>query len=344
MVSPIEIAKRQFTLSTGQIRALPLVTLMPHSRCDCRCVMCDIWKSNESGVEISEEVLTEHLKSLRRLRVRRVVLSGGEPLMHSNLWRLCEMLRRHKIKLSLISSGILLKPNADEIVKWFDEIIVSLDGSPAVHDRVRGIQGVFEKLDDGIRAVRSRKPKMRITARCVLQRRNYFDLGNIIETARRLGVDEISFIAADVTSDAFGHEVPWVGAGDVRLTPEETIHFQLVIDALLRKRKEEFSSGFVVGGPERIKRILRYYRALNDQDSFPEPSCNAPWVSTVIEADGSVRPCTFHQPIGNIHQDSLENILNGEVAVDFRNGLDMSDNPICRRCVSSIRLNPFQRS
>ncbi|MGA2443622.1 MAG: hypothetical protein ABSH08_21930, partial [Tepidisphaeraceae bacterium] len=26
------------------IRELPVLVIMPHSRCNCRCVMCDIWR------------------------------------------------------------------------------------------------------------------------------------------------------------------------------------------------------------------------------------------------------------------------------------------------------------
>ncbi|MEO5998836.1 MAG: SPASM domain-containing protein [Chitinophagaceae bacterium] len=34
-------------------------------------------------------------------------------------------------------------------------------------------------------------------------------------------------------------------------------------------------------------------------DPFPFKKCNAPWVSTVIEADGTVTPCFFHEAIRN---------------------------------------------
>ena len=49
MPSPRDIAKRQLTLTTHRIHTLPVVALMPHSRCNCRCVMCDIWKANRNG-------------------------------------------------------------------------------------------------------------------------------------------------------------------------------------------------------------------------------------------------------------------------------------------------------
>jgi len=66
------------------------------------------------------------------------------------------------------------------------------------------------------------------------------------------------------------------------------------------------------------------------------PRCNAPWVSSVIESDGTVRQCFFHPPIGNVHEHSLPEILNSAVAVAFREGLDVARNPTCRRCVCAL--------
>ena len=343
MVSPIDIAKRTLSLSTDRVRALPIVILMPHSRCNCRCVMCDIWKANAEGHELAGEDFEQHLQSFRRLRVRRVVLSGGEALMHSNLWKLCEMLRSIKVKITLLSSGILLRPHAEQIVKWCDEVIVSIDGSPEVHNRIRNVPRAFEKMADGVERLLELKRKLRVTGRCVVQKRNYFDLGGTIDAAKQIGLKRISFLAADIATPAFNHGDGWDGAHDITMTPEETKHFELVINNVLRTHKNDFS-GYVVESPEKIRGLLRYYRALNFNDTHPVPVCNAPWVSTVIEPDGTVRPCFFHEPIGNIHEAPLDEILNGEKAINFRENLDMESDPICRRCVCTLHMKSFRRA
>ncbi len=344
MTTPWEIAKRVKTRSTNRIFSLPVLVLMPHGSCNCRCVMCDIWKANAEGHEISPADLESHLQSFRRLRVRRFVLSGGEALMHSNLFTLCEMLKRRRVKITLLSSGLLLRRFAEPIVKWCDEVIVSLDGSPEVHNRIRNVPRAFEKLAEGVERLRELKPKFRVSGRCVIQKRNYFDLGRVVDTARQIGLDRVSFLAADVTSPAFNHFVPFENRSDVALTPEETTHFELVIDHVLRTYRREFSSGFVAETPEQIRNLLRHYRALNDNDSFPGKSCNAPWVSTVIEADGTVRPCFFHEAVGNVYEGSLESILNGERAVTFRENLDVETDPTCRRCVCTLNMPAYRRA
>jgi radical SAM protein with 4Fe4S-binding SPASM domain len=63
-------------------------------------------------------------------------------------------------------------------------------------------------------------------------------------------------------------------------------------------------------------------------------------VSTVVEADGTVRPCFFHPPLGNINEKPLEAILNSNEAIQFRKQLDVSSDPICQRCVCSLNMSP----
>src|SRR6186713_303829 len=67
-----------------RIKELPILILLPHNRCNCRCLMCDIWKIRQVR-EIRKEDLDPHLAGLRALKVKWVVFSGGEPLMHSDL-------------------------------------------------------------------------------------------------------------------------------------------------------------------------------------------------------------------------------------------------------------------
>ena len=77
-----------------------------------------------------------------------------------------------------------------------------------------------------------------------------------------------------------------------------------------------------------------------NRNDFPYKKCNAPWVSTVVEADGTVRPCFFHEPIGNIKEASLDNIINSETAIDFRKSLDVAKNETCLKCVCYLNLRP----
>src|SRR5947209_4945048 len=94
--------------------SLPILVLEPHSRCNCRCVMCDIWK-RAGAQEITESELTRHLDDIVRLGVKWAVFTGGEPLMHSDLFRLTAMLRNHGIRITILSTGLLLGRDAARI-------------------------------------------------------------------------------------------------------------------------------------------------------------------------------------------------------------------------------------
>src|SRR5437764_623504 len=67
--------------------------------------------------------------------------------------------------------------------------------------------------------------------------------------------------------------------------------------------------------------------------------CNAPWVSTVIETDGTVRPCFFQPALGNVRAaGSLGAVLNSAEAIAWRRQLDVHRNAICAKCVCTLSL------
>src|SRR5271155_1485694 len=90
--------QRYRTLQTHTISALPVVILMPHSACNCKCVMCDIWKDNRNLKQLTEKDISGLLASLKKFNVQVAVMSGGEALLNQNFFRLCEILQKEKIK------------------------------------------------------------------------------------------------------------------------------------------------------------------------------------------------------------------------------------------------------
>ncbi len=323
------------------ITELPIVILYPHSRCNCRCVMCDIWRI-EARLEISPREIAAWLPEWRRLGVRRVVLSGGEPLMHSALWEICRPLHEAGIGITLLSTGLLLKRHAADVVRYIDDVVVSLDGPAAVHDRIRNIPRAYQKLAEGVAAVRAADGAVSVTGRCTVQRANHHALRQTVAAAHELGLDRISFLAADVSTDAFNRPGGWSPdrAREVALSAGELATLQAELSALERERADDFASGYIAETPDKLRRRLyQYFQALLGDGDFAPIECNAPWVSTVIETDGTVRPCFFQPALGNIRSaGSLDAVLNAPEAVAWRRGLDTHRNAICRKCVCSLQL------
>lgn len=320
-------------LDVHRISSLPVVVLSPHNRCNCRCAMCDIWKIRETR-ELTVADLRPHLESFRRLNVRWVVLSGGEAQLHTDLGSLTALLRAEGVRITLLTAGLLLADGAEKIATTVDDVIVSLDGPREIHDRIRRVPGAFDRLRAGVDALRQARPGIAVAGRCTVQKENLGALRGIVAAARELGLNSISFLAADLTSQAFNRPQAWTPArrNQVALTREDVAALAEEIEALIA----ENVPGFVQEGPDKLRRIVHHFRAHLGEVDARAPRCNAPWTSTVIEASGDVRPCFFHPPVGNLRDGPLMSILNGPTALSFRAELDIAANPVCRNCVCSL--------
>ena len=324
---------------------LPLLILYPHSRCNCRCLMCDIWRSR-SRDELAPDAVAQWLAEWRQLGVQRVVLSGGEALMHSRLWELCAVLQQAHIGITLLSTGLLLERHAARIVEYCDDIVVSLDGPADVHDRIRNVPRAFERLARGVAAVNAaaaaRGATVSVSGRCTVQKQNYRHLSAIVRASHDIGLSRISFLAADISSDAFNRPAGWDDGhvASVALATEDLPLLLAELERLEQERAADFAGGFIAESPLKLRRRLhQYYAALLGEGDFHPNACNAPWVSTVIEADGTVRPCFFQPALGNLHQaPNLQAILNSPQSRAWRQGLDPHRDAICRKCVCTLEL------
>jgi len=322
-----------------QIHTLPVVVIFPHNQCNCRCVMCDIWRIRDAK-EITPAILEQQMDAFRKLGVRWVVFSGGEPQLNQEWGCLARMLRLVGTRVTLLTAGLLLKSEAQIVVDSVDDLIVSLDGPPAVHNNIRRIPGAFEQMSDGVRAVRQFRPDMPVRARCTVQKANHRSLCAVVRSAKEIGLSSISFLAADLTSSAFNRPEGWRPdrVDRVALVSQEVDALEAETERLIQQHGADLDSGFVVETADKLRRIVQHFRAHLGQTEAVAPRCNAPWVSAVIEASGDVRPCFFHPSLGSIHRQTLPDILNSPEALNFRASLDVASNATCRKCVCSLHI------
>jgi MoaA/NifB/PqqE/SkfB family radical SAM enzyme len=238
------------------------------------------------------------------------------------------------IQVTILTTGLLLERDARGIVRSVDDIIVSLDGPPAVHDRIRRVPDAFASLMRGVRAIQRLDSEFPIAARSVVQRENFHLLRQTAETANRAGFRSISFLAADMSSSAFNRLDGWSPnrQAEVALAEEDLPGLEGEIEALLH---EWGGDPFLRDSPEKLRRIALHYRAHLGLCEPVAPRCSAPWVSAVVETDGVVRPCFFHEAIGHAEK-GLASAVNSEAAQRFRSTLDIATNPTCKRCVCSL--------
>jgi MoaA/NifB/PqqE/SkfB family radical SAM enzyme len=302
--------------------------------------MCDIWKKVDGdGIRLAE--LERHQGALRRLGVKWLVFTGGEPLMHSDVSAISEFFRKQGIRVTLLTTGLLLARRAAEVAQSFDDVIVSLDGPPEIHDHIRRVRGAYALIQEGIAAVRHLDSRLPISCRTTVQKVNRNHLRATVSTARSLALSSISFLAADVSSEAFNRTPPWSQErqGEVGLSSHEVAELEHEMARLLIENVEDIRCGFIAEDPGKLRRIVDHFRARLGLKPPVAPVCNAPWVSAVMEADGSVRPCFFHRAIGSWQAADLDDVLNGAEALKFRDSLDVATNPICQRCVCSLHYS-----
>jgi MoaA/NifB/PqqE/SkfB family radical SAM enzyme len=334
-----ERAASDDALSAQRVLKLPVLVISPHTQCDCRCVMCDIWKIREAK-EISASEIEDQLSSFRKFGVQWVVFSGGEPQKNSQLFHMAGALRAEGIRVTLLTAGLLLESQAEAVAASMDDIIVSLDGPPALHNSIRRVPRAFEKLMSGIAAVQRTRPDIPIRARCTVQKLNHHALCATVDTAKQLALTSISFLAVDAASKAYNHLDGWSADNQRRVVLDASSIDVLEgeVERLIRDYEGDLESQFVVETPAKLRRIVRHFRAALGQLQPVSPRCNAPWVSAVIDAEGELRPCFFHPSLGNIHRQSLDEIVNGPGALWFRQHLDIATNPVCQGCVCSLYI------
>jgi MoaA/NifB/PqqE/SkfB family radical SAM enzyme len=339
--SPVECGgQKKLDLDVHRVRSMPVVVLSPHNQCNCRCMMCDIWRIREPQ-EISPSMLEEQLWSFRELGVRWVVFTGGEPQLNGHWSLLAQMLRAQEIRVTMLTAGLLLQPHAEAVAANIDDVIVSLDGPQMLHNHIRRVADAYERISAGVKALRRLRPDFEIRARCTVQKANCESLRAVVQTAKDLGLNSISFLAADLTSVAFNRSEGWLPErqNQVALNAAEVEDLSSEIEQLISEHENDLASGYVVESAPKLRRIIRHFRAHLGQLEPAAPRCNAPWVSAVVEASGDVRPCFFHPAIGNIHSHSLHQVVNGPQALRFRAELDVASNPVCQRCVCSLHIS-----
>jgi MoaA/NifB/PqqE/SkfB family radical SAM enzyme len=328
--------------ATNRTFVLPLLIFYPTGRCNSRCVSCDWWKHSGAD-DLTLDEIREVASALPALGTRVVVFSGGEPLLRPEVFDAAQIFRALGMNLHLLTSGVLLERFADRVAQQFARVVVSLDAtSEPLYEKIRGVDalGIVRR---GIAKLRRIAPDVPVTARATLHRLNFRELPRLVDHAKSLALDGISFLPADMSSAGFGRAempegTPRNDLARLALGREDVVEFEATIEHTISRYAGDFASGFIAESPDKLRRLPRYYAAAVGDEPFPRVSCNAPWVSVVIEANGSVRPCFFQGSIGNIRRSPIGEIVTQNLRT-FRRTLDVGADPVCVRCVCSLKTS-----
>jgi Fe-coproporphyrin III synthase len=309
---------------------LPTALISVTGRCNSRCALCGIWKG--PGDELTPAVIEESVAGLKRLGLKNVIISGGEPLMRDDLSDVLGRLSGRGLELILCTNGMLLRRRREEVLKHFDGVVVSLDShEPSVYKAIRGVDA-FDEVVAGI--VSMREGGMEVTLAHTLQKGNIRHLAEFIGFAKGLGVYSVSVRPLDAYSDGFGSEYGQLPARHGLLPSEDDLAgFPKVLERVQGNFSADLASRFInpdIGG---LLKMRDYFLA-KTIDSFPNTRCPAPFSSCVIEANGDVKACFFSEPFGSVHRmptADWKEFMNSPRARKAREGLK-GKSGICRRC------------
>ena len=333
-------------LTSDRLRTLPLVVVYITGGCNSKCVTCDIWKLPRRNMEMA--LVKQMAAEFPKLGVRRVVLSGGEAMQHPEWPRIAQMFRAGGAKVTLLTNALALKKQAEQVIESIDTLVVSLDGGTSeTYRAIRGVDALSPILE-GIQIVS--EAGIGVTTRTTVQRANFREMPLIVDVAKEAGARKVSFLAVDISNMvAFGPRFDEAGVPlsaihtppGAALTRNDLPEFEYVLDCLEETHAEDFKSGLMAENPEKLRRLYGYFKALHGIVDFEPPRCNAPHISTVIEVDGTLRPCFFLPEMAKLdHDHSLVEAINDPRALELREAYRTGQRAECERCVCPLYRGP----
>ena len=307
-------------------RGLFQLTHFVTSACDARCANC-FYRVNTPSRELSLDEIGRVAQSLGALRF--LLISGGEPFLRNDLPEIVERYFRLTscANVSIPTNGL----RTAEILPAVRRICgispalsvglsVSLDGFGALHDRLRGVPGVYAaalRTLRGAKGLRAEFPNLSVGVISTLTGENQGELERFAE-----------FIFTDFSPDSHTLNL-WRGAGPGARPAGVNLETYL---ALNRKLSALYAGRSPRGGLFSLRgytRLLRdglsrlrcgYIERVWREGRFIM-DCHAGDREAVLAEDGRVFPCElmFDRPLGNVRDFDcdLTRLLRGAAAREF---------------------------
>ncbi|WP_426992488.1 heme d1 biosynthesis radical SAM protein NirJ [Methylomonas sp. CM2] len=305
-------------------------------RCNLTCKHC---YTTSADIDFPGELATPEIYAvmddLKAFKVPVLILSGGEPLLHPDIFAISRRARDMGFYVALSSNGTLIDQSNIALIAAIDYqyIGVSLDGMREAHDKFRRKQGSFDASLAGIRLCREHGIKAGI--RFTLTQDNAHDF----EALLQLMDDE------DIDKFYLSH-LNYGGRGNKNR--KDDAEFQLtrrIMDALFEKSLSWEAQGLhreVVTGNNDADAVYFLHwvarrfpeRAGHIQAKLRQWGGNASGVNVAnIDNLGNVHPDTFwwHYGLGNVRQRPFSEIWQ-DLSDPLMAGLKASPRPLQGRC------------
>jgi len=343
---------------TGRADRLPMGAVYEATmRCNLHCEFCYVGDLlNVEGQWRQELTLEALAKAFPQQKDFQINLTGGEIFMRKDILSVLNLFREKGYACGYLTTNgtIITEERADALAElaaqgFLKHISVSIDGPKDLHDAARGLKGTFERTTEGLKrlqeAARRRGAPLRVGINTTVAHQSLEALDRMVEVAEELGVDAIGLNHLMFsTPEEVAETVRIIGAADASaiatfVTPDPGLDVAQVrakVAALAARCRE--------------KNILFDFRPKVHaplMDSYYTPGtkldgrCLYPFLHARVSFSGKVYFCPFIRvEVGDLTQQSLEEIWNGEKYVEMRRRLlEHGIFPVCRRCCK-VELSP----
>ncbi len=132
-----------------------ILQIHPSLRCNLSCAHCYSASGPAARTELDAATVCEVISDAAALGYRVVSVSGGEPLMYSGLEQVLAHAKSLGLHTTVTTNGFFTGPERlNRLRTLVDVLAISLDGPPEVHNRIRGSERAFERLQAGLEHVR----------------------------------------------------------------------------------------------------------------------------------------------------------------------------------------------
>jgi len=287
------------------------VSLMITRRCNLHCLHCSAAPEQFLRDDMTTKEILHVVEELAACQVFRVIVTGGEPLLHPDFFTIVNAIARQPIRMQINTNGTLVTPETIRRLQALPRrprVLVSLDGITApTYDRVRG-PGRFEHMRRGIRLLI--EGGFHVAPFAVISRVNFRELPAIAEFAHSLGTGSIKIVEPVACGRAPQH------AAEMALKAEELPE---LLELVLLVDKQH--PGLLNGG---WLEMARFYCEFRD-GKVPNPggnhrvftNCGAGWLQVAVACDGTVTPCELAHTYrcGNVRDQSFLEIWRNSPAL-----------------------------
>ena len=296
------------------------INLALTNKCNLECSMCDIWKENPK-IDLSLDFLNKILNNNVVDEDLDITLTGGEPFLHEKINDIVnKILNINPNALKTISTNGLL---TDKIILFLDNfhkklpnnfsLHISLDGIN-LHNKQRGKS--LENIIKTIKYIKNKSPDINIKIKFTITPLNYSDLIPTYEFCKKNNLDfriKLVEYAKNYTNKINKRDFIFNNESKKKITKD-----------LLRIYKEKLN--FDKKNAEFIKNTIN--KLLNKNEKI---YCKAPFERIFVMPDGRVYSCIHFETIGNLNENSLDEIWNSEKAEQIRNKIKENK---CNHCVA----------